>query len=66
MDKDIPKKLLIQAKIPNAKFVSFTKETKSEINFNKVKKELKLPLFIKPANMGSSVGINRVDNQKKI
>jgi len=65
MDKDIAKKLLSQAKIPNAKFLTFTNEQKKKINFNKVKKELKLPLFIKPANMGSSVGINKVDNQKQ-
>jgi D-alanine-D-alanine ligase len=65
MDKDIAKKILTQVNIPNAKFVSFTKEKMKEINFNKVKKELKLPLFIKPANMGSSVGINRANNQKE-
>ncbi len=65
MDKDIAKKLLTQAKIPNAKFVTFNSFEKEKINFNKIKKELGLPLFIKPANMGSSVGINRVDNQRK-
>jgi D-alanine-D-alanine ligase len=63
MDKDVAKKLLTQAKIPNSKFLTFTKEDK--ISFVKVKKELGLPLFIKPANMGSSVGINRVDNEKE-
>lgn len=63
MDKDIAKKLLTQAQIPNSKFLTFTKENKSKINFSQVKKELGLPLFIKPANMGSSVGISRVDNE---
>jgi D-alanine-D-alanine ligase len=65
MDKDVAKKLLNQAKIPNAKFLTFTKEKKKTINFTKVKKELGLPLFIKPANMGSSVGINRVDHESE-
>lgn len=64
MDKDIAKKLLTQAGIPNSKFLTFTKENKG-ISFAKVKKDLGLPLFIKPANMGSSVGINRVNNQKE-
>ena len=65
MDKDIAKKLLTQVNIPNAKFLTFTSSKKKKINFNKIKKELQLPLFIKPANMGSSVGINKVDNQKQ-
>ncbi len=65
MDKDITKKLLTQAKIPNSKFLTFTKKNKQDINFQKIKKELGLPLFIKPANMGSSVGINRVDTKEK-
>jgi D-alanine-D-alanine ligase len=65
MDKDLAKKLLTQARIPNAKFVTFTNSGKEKINFNKVKKELGLPLFIKPANMGSSVGINKVNSQKE-
>ena len=65
MDKDIAKKLLTQANIPNAKFLSFSTLEKEKINFNQVKKELGLPLFIKPANMGSSVGINKARNQKE-
>lgn len=65
MDKDITKKLLTQANIPNAKFLTFTKEDEVKINFLKIKKELNLPLFIKPANMGSSIGINKAHNQKE-
>jgi len=65
MDKDIAKKLLTQANIPNTKFLSFTTEQQKKISFQKVKKELKLPLFIKPANMGSSIGINKAQNQKE-
>jgi D-alanine-D-alanine ligase len=65
MDKDITKKLLTQVNISNAKFLSFNDFEKEKVNFNKVKKKLGLPLFIKPANMGSSVGINKVSNQKE-
>lgn len=61
MDKDVTKRLLRDAGIPIGKFI--TLKLGEKINFNKVKKELGLPLFIKPANMGSSVGISKVRNE---
>lgn len=63
MDKDVMKRLLQQANIPVAKFFAFTNSNK--INFRKLAKELGLPFFIKPANLGSSVGVNKVKNQKE-
>ncbi|HEV7702556.1 MAG TPA: D-alanine--D-alanine ligase family protein [Candidatus Paceibacterota bacterium] len=63
MDKDIMKRLLRDAGIPIGKFITFMASDK--INFSKVKKELGLPLFIKPANMGSSVGVSKVKNEKE-
>ncbi|MEX2029290.1 MAG: D-alanine--D-alanine ligase family protein [Candidatus Paceibacterota bacterium] len=63
MDKDIMKKLLRDAGIPMGKFITIRSGEK--INFNKIKKELGLPLFIKPANMGSSVGVSKVKNEKE-
>ena len=61
MDKDVMKRLLRDADIPIGKFL--TAKTGEKIIFSKVKKELGLPLFIKPANMGSSVGISKVRNE---
>ncbi|MEK7113803.1 MAG: D-alanine--D-alanine ligase family protein [Patescibacteria group bacterium] len=61
MDKDVMKKLLKEAGLPIGKFLTFYHTEK--LNFNKIKKELGLPLFIKPANMGSSVGISKVKNE---
>src|SRR3989344_2383434 len=58
MDKDVMKRLLRDAGIPIGKFITF--KSGDEIAFAKVKKELGLPLFIKPANMGSSVGVSKV------
>lgn len=58
MDKDVMKRLLRDAKIPIGKFLVFTRSDK--INFARVKKTLGMPLFIKPANLGSSVGISKV------
>lgn len=61
MDKDVMKRLLRDAGIPIGKFLTIRQGEK--ITFNKAKKELGLPLFIKPANMGSSVGVSKVRNQ---
>lgn len=58
MDKDVMKRLLRDAKIPIGKFLVFTRADK--MSFAKVKKILGMPLFIKPANLGSSVGISKV------
>lgn len=63
MDKDVMKRLFQNAGIPVGGFITF--RTGDKINFTKIKKEFGLPLFIKPANMGSSVGINKVRNESE-
>ncbi len=63
MDKDIMKRLLRDAAIPIGKFIAL-KQGES-LSFEKAKKALGLPLFIKPANMGSSVGVSKVTNIKE-
>lgn len=63
MDKDIMKRLLRDAGIPVGKFLTFRHTDK--IDFSKVKRELGIPMFIKPANMGSSVGITKVTSEKE-
>ena len=65
MDKDVSKKLLITAGIPVARAETFKISDKNKINFNRLSKELGLPLFIKPINLGSSVGISKVNNKKE-
>src|SRR3989344_3314726 len=62
MDKDVMKRLLRDANIPIAKFLVFDSHERSKIKFSEVKDKLGLPFFIKPANMGSSVGISKVHN----
>ena len=64
MDKDVMKRLFRDAGIPIGKFI--TLKTNDKINFSKIKKELGLPLFVKPANMGSSVGVSKVRNEKEL
>ncbi len=63
MDKEITKRLLRGSGIPIADFM--TANNLDDITFAQAKKKLGFPLFIKPANMGSSVGVSRVTNQKE-
>lgn len=63
MDKDVMKRLLREAGIPIAKFIVL--RVGEKIEFNKVKKELGVPMFIKPANAGSSVGVSKVENKQE-
>jgi D-alanine-D-alanine ligase len=63
MDKDVMKRLLRDAGIPIAKFLVSNAATKKELNFRQVRRELGLPVFVKPANLGSSVGISKVTGQ---
>ncbi|MBW1709747.1 MAG: D-alanine--D-alanine ligase [Deltaproteobacteria bacterium] len=60
MDKDVMKRLLRDAKIPIGRFQVFHRQSGEEMNFKDIKAELGLPFFIKPANYGSSIGINKV------
>ncbi len=60
MDKDIMKRLLRDCQLPIADFIVFRKEALGLINFKDIKKKLGVPFFVKPANLGSSVGITKV------
>ena len=64
MDKDITKRLLTQAGINTADFLVFKKQDSHTINYNNIISVLKTPLFIKPTNTGSSIGVNKVNNKQ--
>jgi len=64
INKVVTKKLLNDSGILSAKYVSFKAHQKKEINFSEIVKKLKLPLFLKPANLGSSVGICKIKDEK--
>jgi len=66
MDKDVMKRLLRDARIPVPKFLVFERSALGRINYASVKRALGLPLFVKPANLGSSVGISKVTNEKEL
>lgn len=59
MDKDVMKRLLRDSGIPIGKFLALTDDAELP-DFEKVVDLLGLPFFVKPANMGSSVGVSKV------
>jgi D-alanine-D-alanine ligase len=63
MDKDVAKRLLRDAGLAIARFLVFDRSSLNKIDFNETKNVLGVPLFIKPANLGSSVGINKVNDR---
>jgi len=69
MDKDIMKSLFIAAGIPIVKHVTILRGG-WEKDPKKVQKvvegKLTYPVFVKPANLGSSVGISKVHNRKEL
>lgn len=63
MDKDIMKRLLRDAGLPIAKFKVLRQG--EVIDFVEISMELGTPLFIKPANLGSSVGVSKAKNKQE-
>jgi D-alanine-D-alanine ligase len=68
MDKDIMKSLFIAAGIPIVKHVTILRGTweKEPKRVEKMVAKLKYPVFVKPANLGSSVGISKAHNRKEL
>ncbi|MFS0752080.1 D-alanine--D-alanine ligase [Oceanobacillus sp. 1P07AA] len=65
MDKDIAKRLLKDAGLKVAKGYAYRNIDKESINYNSLKEDLGLPMFIKPANQGSSVGVHKVETEEQ-
>lgn len=69
MDKDIMKSLFKSAGLPIVKHVTVLRNQweKDPTKVRKeVEKKLKYPLFVKPANLGSSVGISKVHDRSEL
>jgi D-alanine-D-alanine ligase len=62
MDKDFTKKILRDAGIGHAKGMTIYKHQLPSINYSDISATLGSTLFIKPCNMGSSVGVSKVDS----
>ncbi len=63
MDKDIAKRLLKDSNIPIAKSITVAKINAHNLSFENAEKELGLPLFVKPCNAGSSVGVSKITDK---
>lgn len=69
MDKVVMKNIFAQAGLPQVNYVWFirsTWETSSQDTYDKVESELGYPCFVKPANLGSSVGISKCTNREEL
>ncbi|MBI2679026.1 MAG: D-alanine--D-alanine ligase [Candidatus Koribacter versatilis] len=69
MDKDVMKKLFAQAGLPIVKHLTILRgewESDPKATTKKIEKALKYPLFVKPANLGSSVGISKVRQRNEL
>jgi D-alanine-D-alanine ligase len=69
MDKDIMKSLFIAAGIPMVKHVTILRsawENDPKQVQKRVESNLTYPVFVKPANLGSSVGISKAHNRKEL
>jgi D-alanine-D-alanine ligase len=66
MDKVVMKTLFRDAGLPICRYVWFLRsewERAGEAAVEQVKAKLGFPCFVKPANLGSSVGVSRADNE---
>jgi D-alanine-D-alanine ligase len=64
MDKDVAKRLLRDAGIPVADFLAFG--TGEAVRPASVWKRLGRPVFVKPANQGSSVGVSKASDDAEL
>jgi D-alanine-D-alanine ligase len=69
MNKVLAKQIVTAADIPTSKFVHCTDadlERDPASVVKRIKSNLKYPLFVKPAHLGSSIGISRVTNDTEL
>ena len=69
MDKDVMKRLFAQAGLPIVKHVTLLRtewEKQPGKAVARIEAALKYPVFVKPANLGSSVGISKAHNRKEL
>ena len=69
MDKDVMKRLFAEAGLPIVKHVSVLRaewEKSPRKTITQIEAALDYPLFVKPANLGSSVGISKAHKRKEL
>jgi D-alanine-D-alanine ligase len=63
MDKDMMKRVCLERMLPVVDYVTITRETPDPLN---ACQHLLFPIFVKPANLGSSVGISKARNREEL
>jgi D-alanine-D-alanine ligase len=69
MDKDVQKRLFLQAKLPVGDYLAIPRaewEKSSETVTREIRKRFRFPVFVKPATLGSSVGMTKAHNAKEL
>ena len=69
MDKDVMKRLFAEAGLPIVKHVALIRadwELTPGKAVARIEKTVRYPVFVKPANLGSSVGISKAHNRKEL
>jgi len=69
MDKDMAKRLFLQARLPVGEFLAILRsewESGRERILKAVAKKFRFPLFVKPATLGSSVGMTKVHKREEL
>jgi D-alanine-D-alanine ligase len=69
MDKDVMKRLFAEAGLPIVKHVTLLRsdwETSPRKVVAQAERALRYPMFVKPANLGSSVGISKAHERKEL
>lgn len=63
MDKDVTKRLLRDSGIGIADFITLRRGYNDHLTYTEIKEKIGGDMFVKPANLGSSVGVSFVDNE---
>ncbi|MCL6481430.1 MAG: D-alanine--D-alanine ligase [Firmicutes bacterium] len=69
MDKDVQKRLLQQARLPVVPFLVVTRrdwETGRNTTLARLTRTFRFPVFVKPATLGSSVGMTKVRHRRDL
>jgi len=69
MDKDVMKRLFAQSRLPMVKHVTLLRaewEKSPRKAVAQIEAALSYPVFVKPANLGSSVGISKAHDRKEL
>jgi D-alanine-D-alanine ligase len=66
MDKDVAKRLLKERCVPVCRFRTYARKECGRKLLSEGAKELGYPLFVKPCNAGSSLGISKVKSENEL